>query len=153
MAETPVFRVDDLSDPVVRDLVARHLAGMRSQTPAGEVHALDIDALRGPEITFWSAWVGDELVGCGALKRLDAERGEVKSMRVEDAWLGQGIGRAILDHIIGEARRVGMRSLWLETGVAFRPARRLYERAGFAYTGPFDDYTATEFSVFMTLAL
>jgi len=153
VAGTVTIREDDLTGEAIRALVTRHLSGMASYTPAGEVHALGIDGLRSPDVSFWSAWVGDEVVGCGALKQLDPERGEVKSMRVADAWLGQGIGRAILEHIITIARGRGMTSLWLETGAPFRAARQLYERAGFRYTGPFDDYPKTDFSVFMTLDL
>jgi putative acetyltransferase len=104
-----------------------------------------VDELRHSDVTLWSAWLRDELAGCGALKRLDAERGEIKSMRVADAFLGRGIGRAILGHIMNEARASGMRTLWLETGSgeAFVPALRLYESAGFAGCGPFDGYVET----------
>ena len=114
------------------------------------MHAFDIDKLRHPNVRFWSAWLGNEVVACGALKRLD-ERGEIKSMRVADAFLGRGVGRAMLDHLIAQARASGMRSLWLETGStpAFTPALRLYENAGFVRCGPFEDYTDDPFSVFM----
>ena len=145
------FRRDDLSGEATRSLIARHLAGMRSNSPPESVHALDIDALRGPDMTFWSVWVGDEIAGCGALKRLDARRGEIKSMRVTDKFLGRGVGRALLNHLIGEARAMGMVSLWLETGSAeaFMPALRLYESAEFRRCGPFDGYVDDPFSVFM----
>lgn len=149
------FRVDDLSGEATRALIARHLAGMHANSPPGSVHALEIDKLRGPDVTFWSVWLGEEIAGCGALKRLDARRGELKSMRVADAFLGQGVGRALLDHLIGEARARGMKCLWLETGssAAFIPALRLYESAGFVRCGPFDGYTDNPFSVFMTRAI
>ena len=116
------------------------------------MHAYDFDKLRAPGVTFWSAWVGEDLAGCGALRRLDDARGEIKSMRVADAFLGRGIGRAILVFIMDEARSRGMRSLWLETGSseAFVPALRLYESEGFTRCGPFDDYVEDPFSVFMT---
>ena len=99
--------------------------------------------------------MGEDIAGCGALKLLGAARGEIKSMRVADAFLGRGIGRAILEHIMGEARARGMRSLWLETGSAhaFTPALRLYESAGFARCGPFEGYVEDTFSIFMTRAL
>src|SRR5688572_11652899 len=128
---------------------------MRANSPPESVHALDIDALRRPDVTFWSVWVGDEIAGCGALKRLDAQRGEIKSMRVTDKFLGRGIGRALLEHLISEARARGMASLWLETGSteAFIPAIRLYESAGFKRCGPFDDYIDDPFSMFMTRAI
>ncbi len=152
MRENLTFRVDDLSGEPTRALIARHLAGMRANSPPQSVHAFDIDKLLSPDVTFWSVWSGDEIVGMGALKQLDGARGEMKSMRVADAHLGRGVGRAILDHLIAEAKARGMRSLWLETGstAPFIPALRLYESAGFARCGPFDGYTADPFSVFMT---
>lgn len=155
MTLTPSFRIDDLSGAATRALVARHLAGVHEHSPPCRVHALDVDRLRQPDVTFWSAWVGSELAGCGALKQLDAERGELKSMRVADAFLGRGVGRAILDHLVSEARARGMRSLWLETGSAdaFTPALRLYESAGFARCSAFDGYAADPFSVFMTRSI
>ena len=146
------FRLDDLSGDATRSLIARHLAGMRSNSPPESVHALDIDGLRVPEVTFWSAWVAGEIAGCGALKQLDTRCGEIKSMRVADKFLGRGVGRAILNHLISEAKAQGMESLWLETGsvAAFIPALRLYESAGFTRCGPFGDYLEDPFSVFMT---
>ena len=149
------FRLDDLSGEPTRALIARHLAGMRANSPPESVHALEIDKLCGPDVTFWSVWVGQEIAGCGALKRLDARRGELKSMRVADAFLARGLGRALLEHLIGEARARGMESLWLETGssAAFIPALRLYESAGFVRCGAFDGYTDDPFSVFMTRAI
>ena len=149
------FHLDDLSGEATRALIVRHLAGMRANSPAGSVHALEIDKLRAPDVTFWSVWQGEEIAGCGALKRIDARRGELKSMRVADAFLGRGIGRALLEHLIEEARAKGMASLWLETGSspAFVPAIRLYESAGFVRCGPFDGYTDDPFSVFMTKAI
>jgi len=149
------FLIDDFSGQATRALIARHLAGMRANSPLESVHALEIDGLRAPGVTFWSAWLGDEIAGCGALKRLDAKRGELKSMRVVDAFLGQGVGRALLNHLIGEARARGMTSLWLETGSspAFVPALRLYESSGFTRCAPFDGYTDDPFSVFMTRSI
>ena len=155
MRDTLTFRVDDLTGTATRALIARHLAGMHASSPAESVHAYDVDQLRAPDVTFWSVWIGDELAGCGALKVLDSRRGELKSMRVADAYLGRGIGRAILEHLMTEARSRGMESLWLETGSApaFLPALRLYESAGFVRCGPFDDYIEDPFSVFMTRTL
>ncbi|REG27187.1 putative acetyltransferase [Archangium gephyra] len=155
MSLTLRFHLDDLSGEPTRALITRHLAGMHANSPPESVHAFDIDKLRQPGVTFWSAWFGEEIAGCGALKRLDAWRGELKSMRVADAFLGRGVGRAMLEHLIAEARKRGMRSLWLETGssAAFTPALRLYESAGFVRCGPFDGYTDDPFSVFMTREL
>jgi len=149
------FELDDLSRRPVRDLVARHLAGMHAQSPPESVHALALDGLKAPSIRFWSAWSGNNLAGMGALRRIDAENGEIKSMRVADAFLGQGVGRAILEHILSEARGMGLAALWLETGSVegFVPARTLYESVGFTACGPFDTYGPDPFSVFMTLRL
>jgi putative acetyltransferase len=146
------FRLDDLSGEPTRRLIARHLAGMRANSPADGVFALDVDALRQPGVSFWSAWAGDEIAGCGALKQLDAGRGELKSMRVADEFLGRGVGRALLDHLMAEARSRGIRTLWLETGSseAFTPAIRMYESAGFTRCGPFGSYVANPFSIFLS---
>lgn len=149
------IRVDDLSVDATRALITAHLAGMHDSSPAESVHALDIDGLRHPAVTFWSAWSEGELAGIGALKRLDAERGELKSMRVDDRFRGTGVGRALLRHIMNDAREHGMTSLWLETGSTeeFLPARRLYESEGFAPCGPFEGYTLDPFSMFLTRTL
>ena len=146
---------DDLTRPAVRALLAEHLADMRASTPPESVHALDVDALRAPDVTFWSVWDGDALVGCGALRELDSAHGEVKSMRTPAAMRGRGAGRAVLAHIVGEARARGYRRLSLESGASapFWPAHRLYERAGFTRTGPFARYTDDPNSVFYTREL
>lgn len=149
------IRVDDLAGEAIRALIAFHLDGMHDTSPPESVHALDIDGLRHPSVTFWSAWIDGELAGIAALKSIDAERGELKSMRVDDRFRGSGVGRALLRHLIAEARRRGMTSLWLETGSPddFVPAQRLYESEGFTRCGPFEGYTDDPFSVFMTRAL
>lgn len=149
------IRVDDLSTEEVRALVAAHLDGMHASSPAESVHALGLDALRGPGVTVWSAWIDGELAGMGAVKALDAGRAELKSMRVGDGFLGKGVGRAVLRHIMTDAAARGIRSLWLETGTTpdFDPARRLYESEGFRYCGPFEGYVEDPFSVFMTRTL
>lgn len=149
------FELDDLSRQPVRDLVARHLAGMHAQSPPESVHALAREGLKAPSIRFWSAWSGQTLAGMGALRRIDAENGEIKSMRVADAFLGQGVGRAILERLLAEARGMGLAALWLETGTVdgFIPARTLYESVGFTACGPFDSYGPDPFSVFMTLRI
>lgn len=151
------FRIigDDLTGPDVGRLIALHLAGMRAGSPACSVHAMDIDRLRAPDVTFWSLWEGDALLGCGALKQLTPDHGEIKSMRTDPAALGRGVGAALLAHIIAEAQARGYRRLSLETGSsdAFDAAHRLYLRHGFGYCGPFGDYTDDPFSRFMTRAL
>ncbi|HEY0711282.1 MAG TPA: GNAT family N-acetyltransferase [Polyangia bacterium] len=155
MTQPLEFLRDDLSGEPTRALIARHLAGMRANSPPGGVYALEIDKLRTPEVMFWSAWSGEDIAGSGALKLLDGRRGELKSMRVADPFLGRGVGRALLNHLIAEARGMGMESLWLETGSspAFTPALRLYETAGFVHCGPFGDYPDNPFSVFMTRSI
>ncbi len=149
------FRVDDLTGNATRALVARHLEGMHESSPPESVHALDLDGLGDPNVTFWSGWIDGELAVIGALKSIDDANGEIKSMRVADGFLGQGLGRAILEHIVSQAGRRGMSRLWLETGSPddFLPARRLYESAGFVECGPFGDYRDDPFSVFMVREL
>jgi putative acetyltransferase len=124
-------------------------------SPPQSVHALDLDRLRKPEITFWTAWDGPLLLGCGALKALDDRHGEVKSMRTPDARRRQGVGRAILTHIIEVARARSYERLSLETGsmAGFLPAQRLYSSFGFEFCGPFADYREDPNSVFMSLRL
>lgn len=150
-----LIRVDDLSGAATRALIASHLRAMHDTSPPESMHALDIGRLRHPSITVWSGWIGGELAGIGALKAIDAERGELKSMRVDDRFLGAGVGRAMLRHIVAEARRMRMTSLWLETGSTddFIPAQRLYESEGFVVCGPFEGYVDDPFSIFMTRTL
>lgn len=146
---------DDLSRPQVHALLSEHLRNMHELSPPESVHALDLSKLRSPDITFWTVWDGATLLGCGALKALDAMHGEVKSMRTPQALRRRGAGRAVLTHLIGEARARGYRRLYLETGAdaAFLPAQKLYEAFGFIYCGPFGDYRLDPHSVFMTLSL
>ena len=146
---------DDLAGPEIARFLDEHVREMLSITPPESKHALDLDGLRRPEVTFWSARDGDTLVGCAAIKRLDASHAEVKSMRTTPARKRSGIGSLLLEHIIAEARRMGFTRLSLETGSAdfFLPARRLYEKFGFEYCGPFADYRPDPHSVFLTRAL
>jgi putative acetyltransferase len=150
-----LIRLDDLAGPEIRSLLEEHLDDMHELSPPESVHALDLGALRAPEITFWTAWSDGELLGCGALKELDPGHGEVKSMRTASAHRGKGVGRAMLEHIIAEARTRSYARLSLETGAieAFVSARRLYESFGFSYCGPFADYTEDPNSVFVTRPL
>jgi putative acetyltransferase len=146
------IEVDDLSGPAIADFLDEHVQEMRSITPLESKHALDLDGLRRPEVTFWSMWDGDLLVGCGAIKRLDASHAELKSMRTAPARKRSGVASRLLEHIIAETRRMGFTRLSLETGSAefFRPARSLYEKFGFTYCKPFADYRLDPHSVFMT---
>jgi putative acetyltransferase len=145
------IREDDLSGPDIIALLQEHLEHMHAITPPGSVHALDLEGLRAPHITFWTAWDGDALLGCGALKQLDATSGEIKSMRTPAHYRRRGIASRLLEHIIEVARGRGYRRLYLETGAtaAFAPARALYSRYGFEYRGPFSDYTDDPHSAFM----
>jgi putative acetyltransferase len=146
---------DDLSGPEIHALLAEHMRSMLSISPPESVHALDLTGLLKPEITFWTAWSGGELLGCGALKELDAFHGEIKSMRTASAHLRKGVARALLGHILNEAANRGYKRLSLETGSqgAFEPARRLYESFDFRCCLPFFDYIEDPNSVFMTKLL
>jgi putative acetyltransferase len=149
------IEVDDLSRPAVHALLQEHLDNMHELSPPESVHALDLSRLRQPGITFWSVWDDGVLVGCGALKELAPGHGEVKSMRTPAALRRRGAGRAVLAHIVAEARRRHYRRLSLETGSQpeFQPAQQLYRSFGFSVCGPFGDYREDPYSVFMTLAL
>jgi putative acetyltransferase len=150
-----IIREDDLRGPEIAALLEAHLNLMRSISPPESVHALDLDALRAPEITFWTVWDGAILLGCGALKEIDPAHGEIKSMHTAQAARGKGVARHLLQHVLEEARQRGYRRLSLETGSTgdFAAARGLYAGFGFAFCGPFADYALDPFSVFMTLEL
>jgi putative acetyltransferase len=145
----------DLTDPRVADLLRIHLASARAETASGSAHALDLVGLQTPEIGVWSISDDENLVGVGALKRLSADHGEVKSMHMAEALRGRGAGSVMLQHIITIARARGMSRLSLETGSweYFRPARSLYRKHGFVECPPFGDYVLDPNSVFMTLDL
>ena len=149
------IEIDDLSRPEIHALLNEHLRSMYELSPPASVHALDLESLCKPDITFWSAWEGRLLLGCGAIKELDARHGEVKSMRTPDAVRRRGAGRALLAHIIAVAKSRGYERLSLETGsmAAFRPAQRLYADFGFSNCAPFGDYVDDPNSVYMTLRL
>ncbi|MAJ65043.1 MAG: GNAT family N-acetyltransferase [Micavibrio sp. TMED2] len=142
----------DLDHPAVQALLAIHLANARSISPACSVHALDDTGLRIPQISFYSAWQDDSLIGFGAIKDLGERHGEVKSMHVAAAHRGKGMAGVILNHLIEQARLKAMTRLSLETGSqdGFAPARALYARHGFAFCEPFADYRLDPSSVFMT---
>lgn len=147
--------IDDLSGPEVAELLDDHLKNMATYSPRESRHALDLDSLRAPEITFWSAWENAELVGCAALKELDTDHGEIKSMKTATPHLRKGIATQLLQHLIAEAVERNYRRLSLETGSmsAFEPARRLYSRFGFEYCRPFGSFKSDSNSVFMTKLL
>jgi putative acetyltransferase len=150
-----VIAADDPRAPDVRALLARHLAYARANTEPEEVYALDVDALAEPGVTFFAYREGGELLGVAALKRLDAEHVEIKSMHTAAEARGQGVGRALLEHLLAVARAGGYRRVSLETGAgpAFAAARALYARARFAPCPPFAGYAPSPNSVCMTLKL
>lgn len=149
------IEVDDLSRPQVHALLEEHLANMHELSPPEHVFALDLSKLRADDITFWTVWVGQDLIGCGALKELSPMHGEIKSMRTPVRARGRGAGRAILAHIIEVATQRGYAKLSLETGthMSFGPAHNLYRSKGFVLSGPFAGYLPSEHSVFMELRL
>ena len=150
------IREDDLTGPEIAALLDEHLTDMHAITPAESVHAMDLQALRSdPSVFFWSLWEDDSLLGCGALKLLDADSGEIKSMRTAQAHRRRGVAARLLEHIIEQAQRQGLTALYLETGsmVEFAAARALYERYGFEYCEPFADYAEDPNSVFMRRSL
>jgi putative acetyltransferase len=149
------IKLDDLSGCEIAQLLQAHLQHLSAISPPESMHALDLTALRKPEITFWSVWDGNELAGCGALKELDRQHAEIKSMRTSSTHLRKGVASTLLEHMIGEARRRNYRRLSLETGAqpSFEPAHRLYAKFGFKHCRPFGDYIEDPNSVFMTREL
>jgi putative acetyltransferase len=153
------FVEDDLAGPEIAALLRLHLEEMHRWSPPESVHAMPVERLRQSDVTFWSAWDrsgdGEVLAGCGALRHLDGSHGEIKSMRAAPAYRGKSVGKAILLHLLAEARARGYARVSLETGrpEEFLPARRLYESHGFAECPPFADYVLDDFSICMTLEL
>ncbi|TPV55645.1 GNAT family N-acetyltransferase [Aestuariibacter sp. GS-14] len=155
--------VDDLTHPAIHALLEEHLADMRATSPPESVHALDLTGLRHPSITFFSAWEQGSLqrtsqgtlLGCIAIKLLDAQQAEIKSMRTPKAARGKGTAKQLLKHLMAFAEQRGIRTLYLETGsmAFFEPARQLYLSHGFEFCGPFADYTDDPNSCFMTRTL
>jgi putative acetyltransferase len=139
---------DDLKGHDIRELITLHVSEARGNSPPGQSFALDIDGLRSPDMTFWSAWEGAALLGCIALKQLTPTHGEIKSMRTHPDHLRNGVAQALLDHLILVARARGHRRLSLETGAppAYSPAIAFYEKAGFVKGEAFADYENTDFN-------
>src|ERR1700719_1499014 len=150
------IREDDLSGSETQKLLRLHLTGMHANSPGPEhVFALDLSGLKAPGVTVWTAWRGERIAGIGALKDLRDGTGEVKSMRTHPEFLRRGVGAALLERIIAEARARGMRRLSLETGSgpAFEPALALYRNRGFVCGEPFGDYVRSDFNQFLHLSL
>jgi putative acetyltransferase len=157
MSKPATFTIhhDDLCGPEIAGLLREHLRDMYATSPPESVHALDLERLRDPSITFWTAWDGHALAGCGALRELDPRHAEIKSMRTSKPYLRSGVGRFVLDHMLNVARTRGYKRVSLETGSMeyFAPARALYENFGFTYCKPFAEYTDDPNSAYMTLQL
>jgi putative acetyltransferase len=149
------IHLDDLTGSEIIRLLREHLQGVAQHSPPESIHALDLDGLRQPEITFWSVWHDDELMGCGALKELDRRHGEIKSMRTSSAHLRKGVATRLLQYILEEAARRGYERVSLETGSmeGFATARHLYARFGFVSCGPFAGYVEDSNTTFMTRAI
>lgn len=149
------IQIDDLSGAAILELLREHLREMHSTSPPESTHALDLDGLRRPEVTLWSAMEGGQLVGCAALQGMGDGHAEIKSMRTARDHQQRGVASRLLEHLVTEARGRGLSRLSLETGSSefFAPARGLYEKHGFTYCGPFGDYREDPHSVFMTKAL
>lgn len=149
------IKVDNLTNLDVIELIKEHLYNMSLQSPPESVHALDLNNLRKPDITFWSMWEQGELLGIGALKELDSQHGEIKSMRTSSKHLRKGVAKRMLEYIIEEAKKRNYNRISLETGsmAAFLPAQRLYESSGFQYCPPFSNYVEDPNSLFMTKEL
>lgn len=145
----------DFADPRVHALLALHLGAMRDHSPAGHVHALDLSGLQRADIAFFTAWDGEALLGCGALRALSPHVGEIKSMRTAPGHLRRGVAAALLAHMLAIARARGYGRVSLETGSgpAFEPALALYRRAGFVPGAAFGDYVASAFNQFLHLDL
>ena len=139
----------------VNDLLKKHFIELRSVSPAGSTHVLDIDGLKDPSIKFWSLWENNKLIGCGALKFLEKDHGEFKSIRVADEFRKKGIGERIIKHLIDEAKKLEISKLSIETGAGefFLPARNLFSKFGFKTCPPFAHYKKDPNSCYYTLDL
>ena len=146
---------NNFDNPKVHNLLIKHFIELRSVSPVGSTHVLDIEGLKDPSIKFWSLWEANELVGCGALKFLDKEHGEFKSIRVNDRFRGKGNGSKVVYHLINEAQKLYIKRLSLETGAGdfFSIARKLFVKCGFETCEPFSHYKSDTNSVYMTLLI
>ena len=146
---------NNFDHPEVNDLLKKHFIELRSVSPEGSTHVLDIPGLKVPSIKFWSLWENDELIGCGALKFLDDSHGEFKSIRIADKFRKNGLGIKIIDHLINEAKKLNIKKISIETGSGdfFKPARRLFKRCGFEKCDPFAHYKEDINSVYLAKSL
>ena len=146
------IRIGELNNNEIIALLKEHHQDMLLHSPPESVHALDLKALDSADVTFWSLWINNELAGCGALKELDKNHGEIKSMRTSTRYLRNGVARKLLVHIINQAKNRGYKRLSLETGTldVFIPAHQLYRQFGFHLCDPFDQYKEDPHSLFMS---
>jgi|TARA_B100000780_G_C20933297_1_gene372072 putative acetyltransferase len=146
---------DNFDNPEVHELLTKHFIELRSVSPEGSAHVLDINGLRDPSIKFWSLWENETLIGSGALKFLDIEHGEFKSIRVSDKFRNQGNGIKVINHLINEAKKLNIKRLSLETGAGkfFIIARKLFNKSGFKTCKPFSHYKNDINSVYMTMLI
>lgn len=146
---------DELKDGQIEQLIQAHLEEMKKHSPPESIHALPLDGLKKQDVTVWSARDGEVLLGCGAIKELSSEHGELKSMRTAAAHMRKGVAKHLLTHLLQEAKRRGYKRVSLETGAIafFEPARKLYESFGFQYCPPFGSYQEDPNSLFMTKEL
>ena len=139
----------------VDKLLRKHFIELRSVSPAGSTHVLDIDGLKDPSIKFWSLWENEKLMGCGALKFLNENHGEFKSIRVANQYRGKGYGKRIINHLIAEAKELKIKKISIETGSGefFKSARKLFKKSGFKECEPFSHYKFDANSCYMTLSI
>ena len=147
--------IGNFDNPEVNNLLIKHFIELRSVSPDGSAHVLDISGLKNPSIKFWSLWEGDELMGVGALKFLDKLHGEFKSIRVSDKFKNKGYGFKIINHLVNEAKKLNIKRLSLETGSGefFTPARKLFVKCGFKISDPFSHYVDDINSVYMSVLI
>ena len=145
----------NFDNPEVDELLRKHFIELRSVSPAGSTHVLDIDGLKNPSIKFWSLWENEKLMGCGALKFLNENHGEFKSIRVADQYRGKGYGQKIITHLIAEAKELKIKKISIETGSGefFKSARRLFKNFGFEKCEPFSHYKTDANSCYMSLEI
>ena len=145
----------NFDNPEVDELLRKHFIELRSVSPAGSTHVLDIDGLKNPSIKFWSLWENEKLMGCGALKFLNEDHGEFKSIRVADQYRGKGYGKKIISHLIAEAKELKIKKISIETGSGefFKSARSLFKNFGFKKCEPFSHYKTDPNSCYMTLEI
>lgn len=149
------IKLDDLSGKEVFSLLQEHLKDMQATSPPESKHALDLNELKHPSVSFWTIWEGNSLAGCGAFKKLDAHHAEIKSMKTSTHYKNKGVASKLLMHIVEQATLSGLKKLSLETGSAdyFNPAQGLYLKHGFSFCAPFANYKEDPYSRFMTLNL